>query len=144
MKARVILNEGMQFVGDGESGHAVLMDAAPGVGGADSAPRPMELLLVSLGGCTGMDVVSILRKMRIEWDKFEILLDAERAPEHPKGFTKIHLTYRIWGEDIPEDKLKKAIDLSQERYCSVAAILSKSAEITYEYEINPIPNPSSM
>jgi len=137
MKARVTLNEGMQFVGSAESGHAVLLDAAPGVGGSDTAPRPMELLLISLGGCTGMDVVSILRKMRIEWDRFEVLLEAERAPEHPKVFTKIHLIYRIWGDDIPEDKLKKAIDLSQERYCPVTAMLNKIAEITYRYEINP-------
>jgi putative redox protein len=139
MKVRVTLNEGMQFVGNSESGHAVLLDAAPGVGGSDTAPRPMELLLISLGGCTGMDVVSILRKMRVEWDRFEVLLEAERAPEHPKVFTKIHLTYRIWGSDIPEDKLKKAIDLSQERYCSVTAMLGKSAEITYGYEVNPTP-----
>lgn len=139
MKARVTLNEGMQFVGNSESGHAVLLDAAPEVGGTDTALRPMEFLLISLGGCTGMDVVSILRKMRVEWERFEILLEAERAPEHPKVFTKIRLTYRIWGDDIPEDKLKKAIDLSQERYCSVTAMLSKTAEISYEYRINPEP-----
>ena len=137
MKAKVTLNEGMQFVGSADSGHAVLMDAAPEVGGANTALRPMEMLLVSLGGCTGMDVVSILRKMRVEWRRFEILIEAERAPEHPRVFTKIHLTYRIWGENIPKDKLKKAIDLSQERYCSVTAMLRKTAEITYEYEINP-------
>ncbi|MFQ6033331.1 MAG: OsmC family protein, partial [Candidatus Bipolaricaulia bacterium] len=80
MKARVTLNEGMQFVGNSESGHAVLLDAAPEVGGTDTALRPMEFLLISLGGCTGMDVVSILRKMRVEWERFEILLEAERAP----------------------------------------------------------------
>ena len=137
MKAKVTLNEGMQFVGSAESGHAVLLDAAPEVGGTDTALRPMELILVSLGGCTGMDVVSILRKMRVEWERFEIQVVAERAPEHPKVFTKIHLIYRIWGDDIPEDKLKKAIDLSQERYCPVTAMLNKIAEITYRYEINP-------
>jgi len=137
MKAKVTLSGGMQFVGSAESGHAVLMDAAPEVGGTDSAPRPMELLLIGLGGCTGMDVASILRKMRVGWERFEILLEAERATEHPKVFTKIHLVYRIWGDEIPEDKLKKAIDLSQERYCSVSAMLNKTAEITYGYEINP-------
>jgi putative redox protein len=137
MKARVTLNEGMQFIGNSESGHAVLMDATPNVGGTETAPQPGEFILMGLGGCTGMDVVAILRKMRVEWERFEILLEAERAPEHPKVFTKIHLTYRIWGDDIPEDKFKKAIDLSQERYCSVTAMLRQSAEITHEYQINP-------
>lgn len=137
MKARVVLNEGMQFVGDSESGHAVLMDTTPNVGGTQTAPQPMELVLLGLGGCTGMDVVSILRKMRIQWDRFEVLLEAERAPEHPKVFTKIHLIYRIWGDDIKEENLKKAIALSQERYCPVTPMLRKGATITHEYRINP-------
>ena len=136
MKARVKLAGGMQFVGRAESGHAVLMDAAAGVGGEDTAPRPMELVLIGLGGCTGMDVVSILRKMRLNWERFEILLEAERAPDHPKIFTKIHLVYRIWGE-VPQEKLKRAIELSLERYCPVTAMLRRAAEITYDYEINP-------
>lgn len=136
MKAKVRLTGGMQFVGRAGSGHAVLLDAAPDVGGEDSAPRPMELVLIGLGGCTGMDVVSILRKMRLNWERFEILLEAERAPDHPKVFTKIHLIYRIWGE-VPEEKLKRAIELSLGRYCSVTAMLRRTAEITYDYEINP-------
>ena len=139
MSARVKWTEGLQFVGTAESGHAVVLDGAPEVGGSNSAARPMELLLISLGGCTGMDVVSILKKMRVEWERFEIGLEAERAEEHPKAFTKIHLIYRIWGDDIPEDKLKRAIELSQERYCSVGAMLAKGAEISYEYQINPEP-----
>ena len=137
MRARVVLNEGMQFVGDSESGHAILFDTVPQVGGTETAPQPMEIVLLGLGACTGMDVVSILKKMRVEWDKFDILLEAERAPEHPKVFTKIHLTYRIWGDDIPEDKFVKAIDLSQNRYCPVTAMLRKTAEITRDYQINP-------
>ena len=141
MQTRVILNEGMQFVGNSESGHAVLMDTTPNVGGAETAPQPMELVLMGLGGCTGMDVVSILRKMRVEWNEFEILLEAERAPEHPKIFTKIHVIYRIWGDHIPEENFKKAIDLSQERYCPVTPMLRRSAEITYEYRINPSAKP---
>ncbi len=143
MRARVNWSEGLQFVGSSESGHAVVLDGAPEVGGSDSASRPMELLLIALGGCTGMDVVSILRKMRVEWARFEILLEAERAEEHPKVFTKIHLTYRVWGDGIPEEKLKKAIDLSLERYCSVGAMLAKGAEISYEYQINPELRPGS-
>ncbi|MGQ9734692.1 MAG: OsmC family protein, partial [Candidatus Bipolaricaulia bacterium] len=131
MRARVKWSERLQFVGMAESGHAVVLDGAPEVGGSDSASRPMELVLIALGGCTGMDVVSILKKMRVEWERFEIGLEAEQAEEHPKAFTKIHLIYRIWGDDIPEDKLKKAIDLSQERYCSVTAMLKGSAKISY-------------
>lgn len=137
MKGRVVLNEGMQFVANSGSGHAVLMDTTSNGSGMGTAPSPMEFVLLGLGGCSGMDVVSILRKMRVEWDRFEILLEAERASEHPKVFTKIHLIYRIWGGDLSEENLKKAIDLSQERYCSVAAMLHGSAEISYDYQINP-------
>jgi putative redox protein len=137
MKARLKLNEGMQFVGESESGHAILLDTTADVGGTDRAPQPMETVLIGLGSCTGMDVISILRKMRVEWDRFEILLEAERALDHPKVFTEIHLIYCIWGDDIAEDKLKKAIDLSQERYCPVTAMLSKTAKFTHEYQINP-------
>lgn len=136
MEALVKFVEGLQFIGTAESGHAVVLDSR-GESGSNTAPSPMELTLIALGGCTGMDVVSILRKMRVEWEKFEIALRAERAPEHPKSFTKIHLSYRIWGGEIPEGKLKRAIELSQKRYCSVTAMLDKSAEITYEYQINP-------
>jgi putative redox protein len=137
MKAKVKWSEGLQFVGTAESGHALVLDTHAEVGGLEAGPSPMELVLLALGGCTGMDVVSILKKMRVEWARFEIGLEAERAEEHPKAFTKIHLTYRIWGADIPEDKLKKAIDLSLERYCSVGAMLGKRAKITYDYHINP-------
>lgn len=139
MKAKVRWSEGLQFVGTTESGHALVLDTHAEVGGLESGPSPVELTLVALGGCTGMDVVSILRKMRLEWERFEVGLEAERVSDHPRVFTKIHLTYRIWGDKIPEDKLKKAIDLSLERYCSVGAMLAKSAEITYGYELNPEP-----
>jgi putative redox protein len=138
MKTRVVLNEGMQFVANSESGHAILMDTAESAGGTESAPTPMEVALMSLGGCTGMDVVSILRKMHVEWDRLEILVKAERAPKPPRVFTKLHLTYRVWGDDIPEENLKKAIDLSQERYCPIAAMLRETAKITCDYRINPL------
>lgn len=137
MRAKVRWSEGLQFVGTSESGHALVLDTRAEVGGLEAGPSPMELVLIALGGCTGMDVVSILRKMRVEWERFEVGLEAERAEEHPKAFTEIHMTYRIWGADIPEDKLKKAIDLSLERYCSVGAMLAKSTKISYEYQINP-------
>ncbi|MHC1568686.1 MAG: OsmC family protein, partial [Candidatus Syntropharchaeia archaeon] len=82
-----------------------------------------------------MDVVSILNKMKVDFDSFEILIDSERAEEHPKVFTKIHLIYRFKGKNLPRDKIEKAVKLSQERYCSVSAILRKSAEIDWEIEI---------
>lgn len=137
MEVRVKLNEGMQFVGTAGSGHSLLMDTAPGVGGSDTAARPMELVLIALGGCTGMDVVSILRKMRVDFADFEVLLEAERVAEHPKVYSKIHLNYHIWGKDIPEDKFKRAIELSQERYCPITHMLKHSAKIEHEYTINP-------
>lgn len=132
--ARIKWVEGMQFVGRAPSGHAILMDTHEGVGGSDSAVHPAELSLVSLGGCTGMDVVFILRKMRVPFDHFEVEVHAEAAKEHPKVWTRIEIVYRIIG-DVPEDKLLKAINLSQERYCSISAMLGKTAEISFRYEI---------
>jgi len=129
--------EGMQFVARANSGHAVVMDTVPQVGGMDTAVRPMELLLVGLAGCTGMDVISILRKMRVEFDGFEVRVKAERAPEHPKVYTKIEIEYLIWGKEIPEDMYKKAINLSQTRYCAASVILGKTAQLTHSYRINP-------
>jgi len=126
----------MQFVGIPRSGHAVLVDAAEEAGGFNSAPRPTELLLIAQGGCTGMDVVSILRKMRVDFNDFEMEIDGERTEEHPKFIKKIHIVYKIWG-DVPEEKFKKAIELSLEKYCSVANTLRGKADITYSYEINP-------
>lgn len=134
--ATVRLVEGMQFVATSESGHAVVMDTTEDIGGHDTGPRPMELVLMALGGCTGMDVVSILRKMQVQFTRFEMKLEGERAAEHPKYFTKIRVLYRIWG-DVPEEKLKRAIDLSLEKYCSVSHSLKPKAEISYAYQINP-------
>ncbi len=127
----------MQFVAWANSGHAVVMDTAPQVGGTNTAIRPMELLLVGLAGCTGMDVVSILRKMRVKFDRFEVRVKAEKAPQHPKVYTKIELEYLIWGKDIPEQMFQKAINLSQERYCSASVMLGKSAQLSHTYRINP-------
>lgn len=134
--ATVRFVDGMQFVATSASGHAVVMDTTEDVGGHDTGPRPMEMVLIALGGCTGMDVVSILRKMQVKFTRFEMQIDGERAPEHPKYFTKIKVLYRIWG-DVPEEKLKKAIDLSLEKYCSVSNSLKPKAEVSYEYQINP-------
>jgi len=125
---------GMAFRGFGGSGHEVRMDANREVGGEDSAPRPVEVLLCALGGCTGMDVVSILRKMKTEPTALRIEIDDERAPEYPKVITKLHLTYIIEG-DVPEENLAKAIDLSLAKYCPITNTLAGVARITSEYRI---------
>lgn len=126
---------GMRFVGSANSKHEVVMDADPKVGGDNSGVRPMELFLIGLGGCTGMDVVSLLRKMRIQFDGLEIEIKAEKAEEHPKVYKKIEMKYVVKGTSIPEDKFLKAIELSQERYCPASAILRKNAEFKIVHEI---------
>jgi putative redox protein len=125
----------MVFEAKTESGYSVLMDAKPEVGGEDKGPRPMELLMVSLGGCTAMDVVSILKKMRADLESMTINIDSERAPEHPKIFSRINIEYNFTGRNITEENVKKAIKLSQDKYCSVAAMLKEKAEITYKWNI---------
>lgn len=125
----------MVFEANTESGHSVLMDVKPQVGGEDRGPRPMELLMVSLGGCTGMDVVSILKKMKVDLESMTINIDSEQAPEHPKVFTKINIEYNFTGKNIKEENVKKAIELSQEKYCSVSAMLKEKAQITYKWNI---------
>ena len=130
----VEFTSGMAFVGKGASGHEVHMDAGESVGGADAAARPVEAMLSSLGGCTGMDVVSILRKMKTEPSSLQIEIQDERAPEYPKVFTKIHLIYRVEG-DVPEENLIKAIDMSLAKYCPIANTLGGVSEISYEASV---------
>ncbi|WP_227765200.1 OsmC family protein [Zhaonella formicivorans] len=126
----------MAFEGLSGSGHRVMADARPEVGGENRGPSPMELVLIGLGGCTGMDVVSILEKMRVSYDDFKISISAERKEEHPKTFSRVSLLYEIWGKDVPEDKLKRAVDLTQEKYCSVLHMVNKTAAIEYSYKIH--------
>ncbi|HEU68239.1 MAG TPA: OsmC family peroxiredoxin [Candidatus Acetothermia bacterium] len=133
MEAKVTWQGGMKFVGVGPSSHAVAMDAGREAGGEDSGPRPTELLLCALGGCTGMDVVSILGKMRTPPRSLEIVIAAEQAPEHPKAFRTAKLLVRA--EGVPEGNLRKAAQLSYERYCPVGSSLS--TEITIEVEARP-------
>ena len=117
------------------SGHPVLMDAATAAGGADQGARPKELMLAALAGCTGMDVVSILKKMRIDLDGLNIRVDGDVTEEHPKHYNRMHITYEFKGKELPIEQLKKAIDLSQERYCGVSAVYRKTMEVTYEIVI---------
>jgi len=136
MSQVVIKNvEGITFVGHGKSKHWVAMDGSQTFGGSEAATSPMELFLISLGGCTGMDVASLLKKMRVNYDKFEINIDSERAEEHPKVYTKINVTYKFWGKDLESDKAKieKAINSSQDKYCSISAMI-KAANIPLNHQ----------
>ena len=133
MKARVKLVDGMMFVGESGSGHAVVMDGAPEYGGRNLGIRPMEMLLIGLGGCTAFDVVQILRKGREQVSDCEVEVTAERAETDPKVFTKIHLEYRVAGKDLAPAKVERAIQLSKEKYCSASIMLGAVAEITHSW-----------
>lgn len=129
--------KGSTFIGKGPSNHWVTVDSVKKFGGSEAASRPMELFLISLASCTAMDVESLLSKMRSPADDFRIEVEATRAEEHPKVFTKIHLKYLFWGDNLNEMTLNKAVKMSQEKYCPVTAMLRKSVDITYEILINP-------
>ena len=115
--------------------HHFTLDASPQVGGRNKGPRPKGLLLSGLAGCTGMDVISILRKMRIEPDYFNVVVEGDMTEEHPKYYKSMHIIYEFKGDNLPLDKLEKAINLSQDRYCGVSSLLRKGAEITHEVRI---------
>lgn len=117
------------------NGHEIMLDLDEETGGQNSGPRPKPLLLVSLAGCTGMDVISILKKMRVEPEYFNVKAEGEVTEEHPKHFKKIHLIYEFRGNELPIDKISKAINLSQEQYCGVSETLRKSVELTSEIRI---------
>ncbi len=129
--------EDLAFEGE-VNGHKIILDAEARVGGKDRGPRPKPLMLTSLIGCTGMDVISILKKMRVDVKDFKVHADAELTEEHPKHYKKIHLTYEFTGKDLPMDKLEKAVNLSQDRYCGVSYIYKQVIELTYEIKINNI------
>lgn len=122
---------GMKFVGRGPSGHEVAMDATEANGGEDTAARPVEVLLCALGGCTGMDVVSILRKMRTEPASLRVEITDERAKDYPKALQRIHLVYFVKGR-VPRANIDKAVELSLSTYCPIANSLSGVATITHE------------
>jgi putative redox protein len=113
----------------------IKLDADERVGGKNGGPRPKPLTLVSLGGCTGMDVISILGKMRVVPDAFDVQISGEMTEEHPKYYHKIHIVYKFKGKDLPMEKLEKAVTLSQDRYCGVSEMLRKAAVITHEIVI---------
>lgn len=116
-------------------GYKIKLDAKPEHGGTNKGPRPKPLLMLSLAGCTAMDVISILKKMRVEVDSFNIHVEGELTDEHPKQFTGIHLIYEFKGKDLPMTKLEKAVELSQTIYCGVSATLRKTMNLSYEIKI---------
>ncbi|MFA6743955.1 MAG: OsmC family protein [Candidatus Neomarinimicrobiota bacterium] len=137
MNVTVQRAENNTFIARGDSNHWVVLDTHKKHGGQDAATSPMEMVLCALGGCTGMDVESLLQKMRTPVDKFRIIISAERREEHPRIFTKIDMKFIFHGENLNADSIAKAVKLSREKYCSVSAMLAQSAQMTYEILINP-------
>ena len=127
--------DGMLMVGKSHSGHSITMDGPPEIGGENLGVRPMEMLLLGVAGCTMIDVVSTLKKMRQDLTQCETKVNAERANEHPKVFTDIHIQFVIKGKDLDQNKVEKAITLSAEKYCSASIMLGKTASITHDFEI---------
>ncbi len=125
----------MTFVGKSASGHAVVMDGPPEFGGQNLGVRPMEMLILGLGGCSAFDVMLILKKSRQQVENCEVELDYDRAEESPKVFTRIHLHFTVSGKNIDPAKVDKAISLSAEKYCSASIMLGKMADITHDFEI---------
>jgi putative redox protein len=135
MEAKVKYVDGMQFVGEASSGHAIVMDGDPKFGGANTAVRPTELLLIGLGGCSGMDVISILKKKKQDVRGLEINVKGQKAETYPQKFTDITIEFLVRGFNVSEEAVKRAVDLSMEKYCSVKATLEGSAKITFSYRI---------
>ena len=117
------------------NGHKLIIDAKEEVGGQDRGPRPKPLMLAALGGCTSMDVISILKKMRIELRSLNVIVEGELSEEYPKRFQKMHVIYEVEGDNLPLDKIEKAVSLSEEKYCGVSAVYREVLEITSEIRI---------
>ena len=117
-------------------GHNIIMDASEESGGGNEGVRPKQLMISALAGCTGMDVISILKKMRVEVQDFNVDIEADVTEDHPKHYTSMHLVYSFKGNNLDHEKLEKAINMSQEKYCGVSAVYKKTMKITYEIKIN--------
>ena len=135
METRVKWLDNMSFVGESGSGHSVVMDGPPEAGGRNLGIRPMEMLLLGVGGCSSFDVVSMLKKSRQDITNCEVTISAERADTEPKVFTKIHLHFTLEGNNLSEKKVERAVSLSAEKYCSASIMLGKTAKITHDFEI---------
>lgn len=135
MKATVKWLDHMSFVGESSSGHSVVMDGPPDDGGRNMGVRPMEMVLLGMGGCTAFDVVHILKRARQDITDCQVELDAERAEQVPKVFTRIHVHYRITGKDLNEKQVERAVTMTAEKYCSVSIMLAAVVEISHDFEI---------
>ena len=135
MQASVVWDHGMTFAGTADSGFEVVLGAHPAVGGDDDGFRPLELMLISLAGCTAMDVISILKKKRQDVTGFAVSVDADRADSHPKVFTAIRVKYEVRGRQLNPTAVERAIELSETRYCPAHAMLSQVAPVSFTYQI---------
>ncbi|MHB1116736.1 OsmC family protein [Sideroxydans sp.] len=135
MKARIKWVEEVSFLGETESGHAVLMDGPPAGGGRNLGPRPMEMLLIGAGACTAYDVVHILKKARQPITDCVVDIQSERAETDPKVFTQIHMHFIVTGKGLKHEQVERAIKLSADKYCSASIMLGKTADITHDFEI---------
>jgi len=141
-KAVVKQLRGITLAAKADTNHWVMMDGRDPSGGEGAASTPKELLLMALGGCTSMDVIPILKKMRVKVDAFEVHLTGNAREEHPQVFTDIHIEYILYGDAIPEADVERAIELSTTKYCSVSAMLRDSVKITHSCTIHPAPQPN--
>jgi putative redox protein len=135
MKARIRLVEGMTFIAESGSGHGVVIDASPDIGGRDLGARPMEMVLMGTGACSAIDVVHILRKARQPITGCVVEMDSDRAGEDPKVFTRIHFHYVVTGKGLAPAQVERAIVLSKDKYCSATAMMAKTAQISFDFEI---------
>ena len=135
MEVEIKQVRGLTFIARGSTNHWVIVDGPKEFYGSEAGARPMELMLISLGSCTASDVAAILMKKRVKLNSFEVKVTGEQSNEHPKVFTKIHITYFFYGEKLEDKDLERAIELSQEKYCPVTAMLKKAVDITYSYQV---------
>jgi putative redox protein len=135
MRARIKWVENVTFVAESESGHTIVMDGAPEGGGRNLGPRPMETVLMGTGGCTAYDVVHILRKSRAPVADCVVEIEAERAPDDPKVFTRIHFHFIVTGKGLKTQQVERAVHLSAEKYCSASIMLAKTAAVTHDFEV---------
>jgi putative redox protein len=139
MKARVKWVEDVTFLGESASGHTVVMDGPPESGGRNLGIRPMEMVLLGMGGCTAFDVVMILKKARQPIADCVVEMEAERATSDPKVFTRIHVHFVVTGSGLADKQVARAVELSAEKYCSASIMLGKTVDITHDYEVVPLP-----
>ncbi len=136
--ARIAWVENALFVGESGSGHTVTMDGSPDVGGRNLGVRPMEMVLIGMGGCTAIDVVSMLRKQRQDVRDVVVELAAHRADDHPKVFTRVKVIYRVRGKGLNRALVERAVSLSDEKYCSATAMVRRSADVTHEVVLEEV------